>query len=72
MRPAVRIGAAIGGGLLFLAAGIRLEAGGTELARLSILGAALGAVVASDLAERRIPNRILLPAASASSRSCSA
>jgi len=63
MRKAAAIGAAIGGGLLFLAAGIRLEADGSELARLSVLGAALGAVVASDLAERRIPNPIVVPAA---------
>jgi leader peptidase (prepilin peptidase) / N-methyltransferase len=65
MRQAGAIGAAIGGGLVFLAAGMRLEAGGTELARLSILGAALGAVVAIDLAEHRVPNRIVLPAAPA-------
>jgi leader peptidase (prepilin peptidase)/N-methyltransferase len=32
------------------------------LARLAVLGAALGAVVDSDLAERRIPNRITMPA----------
>jgi leader peptidase (prepilin peptidase)/N-methyltransferase len=67
MRPAGAFGAAIGGGLLFLVAGIRLEADGSELARLSILGAALGGVVASDLAERHIPNRIVLPAAAACS-----
>lgn len=63
MRRATAIGAAIGGGLVFLAAGIRLEADGSELARLSILGASLGVVVASDLAEHRIPNRIVIPAA---------
>jgi len=63
MRPAGSFGAAIGGGLLFFTAGFRLEADGSELARLSILGAALGAVVASDLAERRIPKGIVLPAA---------
>jgi leader peptidase (prepilin peptidase)/N-methyltransferase len=33
------------------------------LLRLALLGAALGAVVESDLAERRIPNRIVVPAA---------
>jgi leader peptidase (prepilin peptidase)/N-methyltransferase len=33
------------------------------LGRLALLGAALGAVVESDLAERRIPNRIVVPAA---------
>jgi leader peptidase (prepilin peptidase)/N-methyltransferase len=57
------LGAAIAGGLLFSAAGIRFEASGLELARLATLGAALAAVAASDLAERRIPNRLVLPAA---------
>jgi leader peptidase (prepilin peptidase) / N-methyltransferase len=33
------------------------------LARVALLGAALGAVVESDLFERRIPNRIVVPAA---------
>jgi leader peptidase (prepilin peptidase) / N-methyltransferase len=65
MRRAGAIGSAIGGGLVFLAGGIRVEAGSFELARLSILGAALGTVVASDLAERRIPNRLVVPAAAA-------
>lgn len=63
MRRAAVTGAAIAGGLALLAAGIRTGADGTELARLSILGLALGAVVATDLAEHRIPNRIVLPAA---------
>jgi leader peptidase (prepilin peptidase)/N-methyltransferase len=63
MRRAVAIGAAIGGGLAFLAAAFRLDADGTELARLLILGVALGAVVAFDLGEHRIPNRIVIPAA---------
>ena len=35
------------------------------LVRLTLLGAALGAVVESDLSERRIPNRIVVPAAAA-------
>lgn len=55
-------GAAIGGGIALLAAG-RTGANGPEFARLLILGAALGAVVAFDLAEHRIPNRIVVPAA---------
>jgi len=33
------------------------------LVRLALFGAALGAVVESDLDERRIPNRIVVPAA---------
>jgi leader peptidase (prepilin peptidase)/N-methyltransferase len=55
-------GAATAGGLLFLAAAVRLGAGHAELARLLILGTALGALVSIDLAEHRIPNRIVLPA----------
>ena len=39
MRPWAAIGAAIGGGVLFGAAGIHLEAAGMELMRVSILGA---------------------------------
>jgi leader peptidase (prepilin peptidase)/N-methyltransferase len=39
------------------------DAGTLGLVRLALLGAALGAVVDSDLAERRIPNRIVVPAA---------
>jgi leader peptidase (prepilin peptidase)/N-methyltransferase len=62
MRRAEATGAAIGGGLVFLAAGIRAGADGTEVARLVVLGVALGAVVATDLAEHRIPNRIVVPA----------
>jgi leader peptidase (prepilin peptidase)/N-methyltransferase len=38
-------------------------AGALALIRLAVLGAALGAVVESDLVERRIPNRIVVPAA---------
>lgn len=63
MRRATAIGAASGGALLFVVAGIRLDAGAPEITRLSIVGAALGAIVVFDLTERRIPNRITLPAA---------
>jgi leader peptidase (prepilin peptidase)/N-methyltransferase len=66
MRRATATGAAIGGGLTFLAAGVRMGADGIGLVRLSIVGIALGTVVATDLAEHRIPNRIVLPAAVAS------
>jgi leader peptidase (prepilin peptidase)/N-methyltransferase len=55
--------AATGGGLVFLAAGIRTGVDATEFARFVILGPALGAVVATDLADHRIPNWIVLPAA---------
>jgi leader peptidase (prepilin peptidase) / N-methyltransferase len=56
------IGAATAGGLVFLAAGVHIGAEGGDLARLLILGTALGALVAIDLAEHRIPNRIVVPA----------
>jgi hypothetical protein len=55
-------GAATVGALVFLAAGLRVDAGAAELARLMILGTALGAVAAFDLAQHRIPIRIVLPA----------
>ena len=51
--------------LPFGAAGIHLEAAGTELARVSILGATLGALVYCDVTEHRIPNRIVVPASAA-------
>lgn len=63
MTRRLAIGAAIGGGVALLTAGIRTGADGIELARLLMLGVALGAVVATDLAEHRIPNRIVIPAA---------
>ena len=59
------IGATIGGALLFGAAGFHLEAAGTELARVSLLGAALGALAYIDLTQHRIPNRIVFPASAA-------
>jgi leader peptidase (prepilin peptidase)/N-methyltransferase len=45
-----------------------LASAGTDpigLARLGVCGAALGAIASIDLAEHRIPNRIVLPAAAA-------
>jgi len=62
MTARCEAGAATFGALIFLAAGLRVDAGAAELARLVILGAALGAVAAIDLAQHRIPNRIVLPA----------
>lgn len=61
MRPA-RVLAAAAGGLAFLAVGLHVDAVVTELARLVIVGVALGAVVAIDIADHRIPNRIVVPA----------
>jgi leader peptidase (prepilin peptidase)/N-methyltransferase len=65
MKPGAAIGAAIGGALLFAAAGVHLDAGGAELARVSMLGAALGALAYIDVADHRIPNRIVVPASAA-------
>jgi leader peptidase (prepilin peptidase)/N-methyltransferase len=59
------IGAATGGALAFLAAAVRAGADGSDLVRLAVLGAALGAIVATDLAAHRIPNRIVVPTAAA-------
>lgn len=56
------IGIALGAAA-FVAAGVALDLPALELARLSIFGVALGGAVAVDLAERRIPNRLVLPAA---------
>jgi hypothetical protein len=53
---------AAAGALAFPLAGLAGGAGSLSLARLAILGGAVGAVVAYDLREHRIPNRIVLPA----------
>jgi leader peptidase (prepilin peptidase)/N-methyltransferase len=65
MKPGAAIGASIGGALLFAAAGVHLDAGGAGLARVSLLGAALGALTYIDVADHRIPNRIVVPASTA-------
>ncbi|MFL5958660.1 MAG: prepilin peptidase [Gaiellaceae bacterium] len=57
-----RIAAAAGAASFALCAGL-LRQPPLGLVRLTLLGAALGAVVDSDLFERRIPNRIVIPAA---------
>jgi len=57
-----RIAAAAGAANFALCAGL-LRQPPLALVRLTLLGAALGAVVDSDLFERRIPNRIVVPAA---------
>ena len=53
------------GALTVLPVGVRLALDPLALARLTILGAALGLIVCSDLRERRIPNRVVLPATAA-------
>ena len=62
MRTRRRIAAAAGGASFALCAGL-LRQPPLALVRLALLGAALGAVVEGDLFERRIPNRIVVPAA---------
>ena len=57
--------AATAGGATFASVGVLVHAGPLALARLTVLGAALFAVAFFDLTERRIPNRIVLPAAAA-------
>lgn len=55
--------AATVGGATFASVGVLAHTGPLELARLAVLGAALAAAALFDLVERRIPNRIVLPAA---------
>jgi leader peptidase (prepilin peptidase) / N-methyltransferase len=47
----------------FTLCAVVLQLSPLALGRLALLGAALGALVESDLAQRRIPNRIVVPAA---------
>jgi leader peptidase (prepilin peptidase) / N-methyltransferase len=53
------------GGATFASVGLLAHAGPLALARLAVLGAALVAAALFDLTQRRIPNRIVLPAAAA-------
>lgn len=53
---------AMGGGALFALLGVVDGADALALARLTVAGAALAAAALVDLRERRIPNRIVLPA----------
>jgi len=62
MRSSHVLGAAVAAGAVFAVAAVHLDATLVELARVSVLGAALGALVCADLAEHRIPNRIVVPA----------
>lgn len=62
MTRAVLISAAAGAIAMCLA-GIATSSTATAIARLTLLGAALGAVAYVDLREHRIPNRVVLPAA---------
>ena len=58
-----RIAAAIAGITVFALAAVLLRQPPLAVVRLVILGAALGAVVETDLVTRRIPNRIVMPVA---------
>lgn len=62
MSKITTLTAAVGAALF---TGIALAEGSSalELVRLAVCGAAVGAVALVDLRERRIPNRIVLPAA---------
>jgi leader peptidase (prepilin peptidase) / N-methyltransferase len=51
------------GAAIFASGGVLAHAGPLALARLTVLGSALASAALYDLAQRRIPNRIVLPAA---------
>ena len=55
---AAAVGAAVFGGVAAVN-----DAGSAGIARLAISGAALAAAASFDLSERRIPNRVTIPAA---------
>lgn len=57
--------AATAGGATFASVGALASAAPLTFARLAVLGAALMSAAFFDLAQRRIPNRIVLPAAAA-------
>jgi leader peptidase (prepilin peptidase) / N-methyltransferase len=56
---------ATAGGATFASAGLLGSTSPPTLARLALLGAALAAAAFYDLTQRRIPNRIVLPASAA-------
>jgi leader peptidase (prepilin peptidase)/N-methyltransferase len=51
------------GGATFASVSVLAHAGPLALARLAVLGAALASAAFFDLTQRRVPNRIVLPAA---------
>jgi leader peptidase (prepilin peptidase)/N-methyltransferase len=57
--------AAVAGAAVFTSAPAVAGAGPLTLARLALVGAALGAAALYDLGGRRIPNRLVLPASAA-------
>ena len=60
-----RLIAAGAGAATFALCALVLRSSPMTLGRLALLGAALGAVLESDLSERRIPNGIVIPAGAA-------
>lgn len=56
---------ATAGGVTFASAGLLASSSPLTLARLALLGGALAPAALYDLTQRRIPNRIVLPAAAA-------
>lgn len=54
---------ALAGGTTFATAGLVANTNALTLTRLTLVGAALAAAAFYDLTQRRIPNRIVLPAA---------
>jgi leader peptidase (prepilin peptidase)/N-methyltransferase len=52
----------VGGALAFVAGGVAHGAAPLVLVQLALAGAALAAAAVIDLAERRIPNRLVVPA----------
>jgi leader peptidase (prepilin peptidase) / N-methyltransferase len=61
-----RLLAAAAGAVTLTLCALLLHGYPLAVTRLALLGAALGAAVESDLTQRRIPNRIVAPAAAAS------
>jgi leader peptidase (prepilin peptidase)/N-methyltransferase len=62
MTQRALIAAAVGGAT-FAGVGVLAHPGPLALARLAVLGAALVSAAFFDLTQRRIPNRVVLPAA---------
>jgi leader peptidase (prepilin peptidase)/N-methyltransferase len=62
-RTATAFAASTVGALVLPLAALHVGVGPLEAAKFAILGAALGQLAVYDLLERRIPNRIVLPAA---------
>jgi leader peptidase (prepilin peptidase) / N-methyltransferase len=56
---------AVAGGATFATAGLAASTNALTLTRLAVVGAAFAAAALYDLTQRRIPNRIVLPATAA-------